>query len=71
MECIDWRELSRGENAELSSKFWEIFPDCDWGTEGCGITPREAIKLMKKSIATGHDYLSESFPDYPPDVFYD
>lgn len=55
---------------ETWGRYRKAFPDSDWGMEGCGISPSEALVLMTKSIETGHDYLEESFPDYPAGTSY-
>lgn len=55
---------------ETWGRYRKEFPDSEWGMEGCGISPSEALDLMAKSIETGHDYLEESFPDYPAGTPY-
>ena len=63
-------EWNGQELLEMSRQDAKAFPDSGWGTEGCGLTPDEAYELMQKSIETGHDYLEESFPDYPDYLLY-
>lgn len=53
-----WREYARK------------FPESDWGYEGCGLTDSEIIELLRKSIETSHDYLTDSFPEYPEGTPY-
>lgn len=53
---------------EMAERFFEVFPDADWGVEGCGITESEAIELIEKSLAENIDYLSTSYPEYPEGV---
>ena len=63
-------EWNSKELVEMCEKYGETLPDSGWGTEGCGLAPDEADELMQKSIETGHDYLEESFPDYPDYLLY-
>lgn len=64
---MDWNDEQLGE---IWERYAKTFPDSGWGMEGCGLTPDEAYELMRKSIETGHDYLEESFPDYPDYLLY-
>ncbi|WP_068539439.1 hypothetical protein [Olegusella massiliensis] len=63
------------EDLKIEGAFRGMFPDCEWCSEGCGISPKTALELMKKSISTKHDYLSDKLrevcPDYSSNVFYD
>lgn len=63
-------EWSDEQLFETWSRYRKAFPDSDWGMEGCCLTPDEAQELMQRSIETGHDYLEESFPDYPTGTSY-
>lgn len=64
MKQSEWQQIPN----ELWDAYSKKFPDSDWGMEGCGLSGGEAHKLLLKSVETGHDYLSESYPEYPPGV---
>lgn len=64
---MDWNDE---QLIEMWGRYRKKFPDSDWGMEGCGITPDEALALMGKSIETDRDYLEESLPDYPEGTLY-
>lgn len=64
---MQWNDA---ELLDMWEKHHDAFPDSDWGMEGCGLSPDEAYDLMRRSIEDGHDYLEESFPNYPRGVEY-